>query len=598
MIAGRRALFPVSVLVLFILLSVPIDINRMTKAHNIKQCRSKIYCNGDLLQTVQRSGLFPDSKTFVDMPSRHTEARVLAAFKKLGKNPRLNAVRAFVTEHFDAAGSDVHQVTIDDFNETPAFLKNIKSDSLRHFGQLVHGKWRNLKRRAGTRNHSAVSSSVPLKHAFMVPGGRFREFYYWDTLWIIEGLLVSNLCKEAEETIACLMEMVREYGFVPNGSRIYYLSRSQPPMLTEMVHRYTEVCLASTEAITVYLRDHIKLLDSEYQFWMEHRVAPGLKLNIYKANQDYPRPEAFREDTMIASMFDGDIKDKKLFYRDVASAAESGWDFSGRWFGDWQSISTVKTSRIIPVDLNSMLYANELQLAKWHGSLGDPGKSQFYVKNAQQRKQLMWRLLRDDQGWFDYDLDTKQLRKEHLYISSMWPMIVGLEDHDGSSTANTSTKFQQLHYPGGVVISQLNSGQQWDFPNVWAPIQHKVIEYYLNIGDRKTAVDLAQRFITSTYCGYEKYGYIFEKYHGERVGEPGGGGEYVVQDGFGWTNGVILYLLNTFPDELTAPITCTRYESMNVTMMWHVQADYVLISCVLVGLLLVGLFMLAKHFIG
>ena len=44
-----------------------------------------------------------------------------------------------------------------------------------------------------------------------------------------------------------------------------------------------------------------------------------------------------------------------------------------------------------------------------------------------------------------------------------------------------------------------------------------------------------------------------DQYNVDLIGAPGGGGEYDVQLGFGWTNGVALRFLNDFGDQLKAP---------------------------------------------
>jgi len=73
------------------------------------------------------------------------------------------------------------------------------------------------------------------KHPFVVPGGRFRESYYWDSYWIVLGLLACDMTLTAKGLVQNLLDDVSTYGFVPNGGRIYYLNRSQPPLLSDMV---------------------------------------------------------------------------------------------------------------------------------------------------------------------------------------------------------------------------------------------------------------------------------------------------------------------------------------------------------------------------
>lgn len=540
----------------------------ITHGHVIKQCTSQIYCRGNILETVQRSGLFADSKTFVDMPTKYPQEHIVKAFEKLGNNPRLKHVRLFVEENFLPAGSEMELVEPKDWQPNPAFLQHIKSPELLTFARAIHEKWRLLLRRVNPDKKGCEEcemSSFRLPNPFIIPGGRFREFYYWDTFWIVEGLLVSGMCETVKGTIENMLYMINEFGFIPNGSRIYYLSRSQPPLLVDIIDRYVEKCITSPQLRLEYLKQVIPFCDREHVFWMTHRTVhisndPSKRLNVYRADQRVPRPESFREDNQIANMFKRDLQ-KASFFQDIASAAESGWDFSGRWFQDSLSMATIATSKIIPVDLNSVLYSNEVKLSHFHESIGDHDKSIEYQRAAETRAELMRKVMYDNDKmiWSDYDL-SKGTQCNHQYLSSLSPFLFGVEQ----TRKQLPKEYNNLtvKYPGGAVISEQNTGQQWDFPNVWAPYQHRLINHYLyTLQDRPTALDIAQRFVTSCYCGYQKYGYIFEKYHGERVGEPGGGGEYVVQEGFGWTNGVLLWLFETFPQELSVPITCTRYES-------------------------------------
>jgi alpha,alpha-trehalase len=101
------------------------------------------------------------------------------------------------------------------------------------------------------------------------------------------------------------------------------------------------------------------------------------------------------------------------------------------------------------------------------------------------------------------------------------------------------------------VASTINNGQQWDSPNVWAPnnwILHEVIP-------KAKKLKVAQQWVSTVYCSWSKSGLIYEKYRSDRLGERGQGGEYAVQAGFGWTNGLVLYYLSLYGAQLQLP-TC------------------------------------------
>ena len=199
-------------------------------------CSSQIYCYGELLHTIQTAGIFNDSKTFVDMPSRFPPAEVLANYAQLPSVPSRELLLEFLTLNFFEPGSELQVLEPPDWVEEPPFLELIQQEEVRVWAKDVHSRWKLLYRRF---NHSASClecfSSIALPRPFVVPGGRFREPYYWDTYWVVKGLLVSGMTSTVKGMIENFIYMVRSIGFVPNGARIYYLNRSQPPYLVYLL---------------------------------------------------------------------------------------------------------------------------------------------------------------------------------------------------------------------------------------------------------------------------------------------------------------------------------------------------------------------------
>ncbi|CAK7318156.1 TREH [Vulpes lagopus] len=116
-------------------------------------------------------------------------------------------------------------------------------------------------------SHPEQFSLIYAAHPFIVPGGRFTEFYYWDSYWVMEGLLLSEMPRTVKGMLQNFLELVRIYGHVPNGARVYYLQRSQPPLLTLMMDRYV-----SHTNDTAFLRDNIGTLALELDFWTQNRT--------------------------------------------------------------------------------------------------------------------------------------------------------------------------------------------------------------------------------------------------------------------------------------------------------------------------------------
>ncbi|XP_069690503.1 trehalase-like [Periplaneta americana] len=535
-----------------------------------QSCNSPIYCYGDLLKTVQLAELYNDSKTFVDLKQKGNPEETLNKFETLMKNtegmPNKDQVRDFVNDAFEDK-DELLMWTPEDWTEKPAMLQTIADSQFRDWASDINVLWKNLSRKTSkdVLQHPEQYSNIYVPNGFIIPGGRFREFYYWDTYWIVQGLLLSEMYDTTRGMLENFLSMVARYGFVPNGGRVYYLERSQPPMLIPMVDSY----LTATNNVT-FLKNNIQLLEAEFQFWMVNRTVKVWKngkeylLARYRAPSSGPRPESYREDYNIAKQMSDQKRED--FYINIKSAAESGWDFSSRWFilngTNEGNLTNIETENIIPVDLNSFLYWNAALLSKFYNSIYDFNKTKYYHDLAEQFKAAVaavhWC---EEQGtWLDYDILNNKSRN-YFYPSNLaplWTKCYNLEEAE--YYANKTTEYINdeaiLKYLGGIPTSLSTTNQQWDLPNAWPPLQVIVIQGldYTNDSYAKAlAYELAKMWIDSNYKGYQKSRQMFEKYDAIIPGQYGGNGEYEVQQGFGWTNGVILQLLNKYGDRITAP---------------------------------------------
>lgn len=532
-------------------------------------CSSEIFCRGDLLRIVQMARIFNDSKTFVDMRLQKDEADVLQAFKVLPDNPSNDQVFKFVKDNFLPAGDDLEEWSPPDWRENPEFIDRIKDANLRDFASKLNELWKKLGRKISdeARQNPARSSLILVKNPFIVPGGRFREYYYWDSYWVVDGLLVCGMKDTVKGMIDNFVQLVKTYGFVPNGGRIYYTNRSQPPFLIPIVALYL-----NNTGDEDYVKSILDDLEKEYTFWRENRnveveVSSGkYNLSIYAANMDTPRPESYYEDFHTAQAIPESAR--PTLYQDIASAAESGWDFSTRWFnrtGSQQgSLRSTRTRQIIPTDLNSLLYLNEKLLEKFFRLVGNTAKADQYEGFSKARLAAIEAVLWDNKTglWLDYDRQFKK-KRHYFYAASVVPLWAGV--HRGNLARERFVlqalkRLKVLDYPGGFPTSLSTSGQQWDFPNAWPPLQHMLIEG-LALSSSKELQDeafkFAQKWITTNYKAWKSTGHMFEKFNVSVHGAPGGGGEYKIQIGFGWTNGVVLDMLRRYPDGLVSGETPT-----------------------------------------
>nr|ALF03966.1 soluble trehalase [Cnaphalocrocis medinalis] len=543
-------------------------------------CDRPVYCDSDLLHYVQTARLFPDSKTFVDMHMRDDPEDILEAFDNLlnstQRNPTKEQIKEFVDEHFFME-SELESWMPPDFEENPPFLLGIRDEKLRQYGKDIHAIWPSLGRkvRSTVLDNPSRFSLIPIDNGFIIPGGRFREIYYWDTYWIIEGLLLGGMTETARGMIENLIELLKKLGHVPNGSRWYYQERSQPPLLSAMMFKY----IRKTGDLP-FLRENINHLEKELNYWLDTQI---ISLNIggntysllrYYAPSKGPRPESYIEDYNTADNMKSEDR-KQEYYTNIKSAAESGWDFSSRWFindegGNSGNLSTIDINNIIPVDLNS-IYANALQnMAYFEGLLKNPRRAMHWAYLAKQWRYNIEKVFWDEQDgiWYDYDMKNEKHRK-YFYPSNVAPLWMGAIDKrvilkHSARILEYLKNSHGLDFPGGVPTSLIRSGEQWDFPNAWPPLVSIVVNALEALGTRegkKVAFDVAETWVRACRKGFLENKQMFEKYDAEVPGNYGAGGEYTVQSGFGWTNGVVLDFLAKYGRTLKAEDSLGKNDS-------------------------------------
>jgi alpha,alpha-trehalase len=488
----------------------------------------------DLFIAVQTGGVFSDSKTFVDAVPDSAPAAILAAYHT-SRPQSSDQLRAFVEQHFALPRASATAT------EPPAHVSLVA-----HIDRL----WDQLTR--STPNAPDYSSLLPLPAPYVVPGGRFREIYYWDSYFTMLGLRQSGRRDLVADMARDFAYLIDTFGHIPNGTRTYYLSRSQPPFFFEMA------ALAGEGA------QYLPQLRREYAFWMEgaealaaggaHRrvvaMPDGSILNRYFDDRDTPRDESYREDTELARTSG---REPSQVFRDIRAAAESGWDFSSRWFADGRSRSTIDTTEIIPVDLNSLLLGLENAIREGCAQQADQVCVDEFGHRVAARRRAIDRYLWDESAgaYLDYRW-TKARRVPGVSAATLYPLFVSAASPP-QAAAVTRTVRRTLMQAGGLVTTTVHTGEQWDAPNGWAPLQWIAVSGLRQYGERKLAAQIACRWLHSVARVYAESGKLVEKYDVIDTHRAGGGGEYPLQDGFGWTNGVTRMLLAIYPEAATKP---------------------------------------------
>ncbi|RMF01893.1 MAG: trehalase, partial [Bacteroidetes bacterium] len=339
-------------------------------------------------------------------------------------------------------------------------------------------------------------------------------------------------------------------GFIPNGNRTYFLSRSQPPFFAAMVK-----LLAAEREDYQLLVKYLPQLEKEYRFWMRNAqtlsadnphgnrvvwLADGSILNRYWDDSDSPRPEMYATDLEQATKAQ---RYGPHMFREIRAACESGWDFSARWFADGQHLSTINCTAIIPVDLNALLYHLEETIATAHRLAATPQRAAFYAQRASQRLAAINRYCWDEQLGFyrDYNFVNKSFTPI-LSLAAAFPLYFELATPEQAQ--KVVQQLEQEFLQAGGLVSTLNlTGEQWDAPNGWAPLQWIAIQGLRHYGYHQLANTIKARWIEVNVRVFQRTGKIVEKYNVVDIGSAAGGGEYPLQDGFGWSNGVLLRLL-------------------------------------------------------
>jgi len=503
---------------------------------------------------VQSARIFADGKAFPDAVPNAAPREILAAYHAAHPASR-QALERFVAAHFVlpslVATAPGDSTAVAPGDASAATAPPVRVDITRHIDAL----WDSLTR--STASAPPYSSLVPLPYPYVVPGGRFREIYYWDSYFTMLGLAESGRRDLVAAMIRDFAYLTDAFGHVPNGTRTYYLSRSQPPFFFAMVALLTPDDPAGAYAL--YLPE----LRREHAFWMQgerplrrgtaHRrvvaLPDGSILNRYWDDRDTPRDEAFAEDAQLAR---GSGRPRRELYRDIRAAAESGWDFSSRWLADAHSLATIDTTQIVPIDLNSLLFGLENAIRAGCERRGEAACVKEFAARAAARRAAIDRYLWDRVAgcYADYRW-PRRVRDTRPSAAALYPLFVSLATASQAASVAAVVR-RTLLKPGGLVTTTLDTGQQWDAPNGWAPLQWIAVDGLRRYGNDALAALIACRWMTSVNDVYAASGRLVEKYDVVDGSRGGGGGEYPTQDGFGWTNGVFAKLNALYPAQAGA----------------------------------------------
>ncbi len=402
-----------------------------------------------------------------------------------------------------------------------------------------------------------------LPHDYVVPGGRFNEMYGWDSYFIQLGLLRDGELALAQSMVEQLIYEIEHYGTVLNANRTYMLNRSQPPLLTQMILKLFEHTQDRE-----WLRSVLPEVESYYFYWT---VPPHLNqatgLSHYNALGKGPAPEVISSEVDEAGRthydrvreyyrhFHVEVEDydvnlyydreqdclTDLFYQGDRSMRESGFDPTNR-FGPF----SVDIIHYAPVCLNVFLYQMERDILQINQLIGHQDSIAFWQHHAQRRHQAIDQFLWDETAglYFDYNFRTGE-RRPYEFATTFLPLWAGIASE--AQAKRIVENLPNFEAPGGLFTSTHVSGNQWDAPFGWAPLQLFAVEGLRRYGYQQEANRLACKFIKLVVQEFGKTGIIVEKYDLEKcsadVSDEIFFGYSSNEIGFGWTNGVVLELL-------------------------------------------------------
>lgn len=390
--------------------------------------------------------------------------------------------------------------------------------------EYIANFWENLIRSHPKNDENLLG----LPNPYIVPAYEeghefdFNELYYWDSYFIIQGLLDDNHKKLVIGILDDLIYLFKKYKIIPNASRTYLTGRSQAPFLSTFIFDLYDRYHLSEK----WLRDRMPVAIAEYETVWLGTAKPNAR-QVYKGLSRY---------------FD-------VNYIDDLAEAESGWDMTPRF--------NRHCLNYVPVDLNSLLYKYETDFARYFDIIKDKRRAvEWEVKAAHRKKtmnNLMWSNLKG--LYYDYNF-VKEKRGTVSSLASFYPMWAGMvSDDQAKQLVKSLRKFEQkggLSTTDSLPLNKYVIGgtpTQWAYPNGWAPLHYIVIKGLERYGYHTDARRIAHKWLKTNLDWFNAHGVFLEKYNVVSPDKPPVKGLYPSQTGFGWTNSIFELLCKEYVDK-------------------------------------------------
>jgi len=400
-----------------------------------------------------------------------------------------------------------------------------------------------LGRKKNIKNKDINPRSIKLPHYYFVPNdNKFTYIYYWDSFFMFRGLMGTKREWLMREMIENFIYLFSNFHIIPNFSAPGSMGRSQPPFFSSMIMDTYLTRLNTTNSYTY--------LTGAKKRWYEFSMKKWLKRAINTAKEEYELVWIDKENIYNHRIFNSVLSrygDRDIGYAQ-SSELESGWDMTSRFYN--------RCDQFIPVDLNSYLYKYEKDFAHAAELMNNREEAEEWKKKAKDRKKAMQIMWDDDEGFF-YDYGYGFQRISHYFsLASFTPLWAGIATPEQAKRAlNHLSKFeteygltigaeislakpinlstiQRRYHPA---IEDIIKPKQWDYPNIWSPLEYLTVIGLLRYGFVEEAKRIMTKSVKTHARLFRKYKTFFEKIDG-KTGEPSVGYKYAMQDGFGWTN--------------------------------------------------------------
>jgi alpha,alpha-trehalase len=391
--------------------------------------------------------------------------------------------------------------------------KELTPEDVAEARKYIADYWKKVERYHPKDDESLLGLPKP----YLVPSYRaktgfdYNELYYWDSYFMIQGMLDDEHQELVTGILENLTHMFKRYKVIPNASRTYLTGRSQPPFLTTFIWDLYQ----QYDLDLKWLKENMAVAQREYEtVWMG--VKKPNERQVYKGLSRYY-----------------DIN----YLHDLAEA-ESGWDMTPRF--DRRALN------YLPVDLNALLYKYEADFARLAKLEGNMREAARWDDLAEVRKKTMNNLMWDKIRGLYYDYNfVKKKRGNVSSLAAYFPMWAGMvDDKQAAALVKALRRFE--HKGGLSTTDALPLGQfvlgslptQWAYPNGWAPLHFIIIKGLERYGYHSDARRIAMKWLKSNLQWFDMEHVFLEKYNVVSPEKPPLKGLYPSQTGFGWTNAV------------------------------------------------------------